>query len=387
LSRLTSTNSKELLFQDTLWAARAREEHNCFAQVLLEQGVMVHYFDVLLAEALESPQARAFVLDRVCTPEAVGPELVSPLRELAESVDAAALAELLIGGVRRTDLSPPRARSLRWQSLGQGDFVLDPLPNTLFQRDNSSWIYGGVTINPMAKKARRRESLNSRAVYLFHPRFRAAPFPIYYGGGDVGHQPATLEGGDIHVLGRGVVLIGMTERSTPMAVEIVARELFRTRQASTVIAAQCPHPHASTHLDTILTMVDVDTFVLYPGLDPASLRTWTIREAKQRADQGTSSLHVEQEYDLFCTVREALGGDKIRVLASSDHPAENEQRDDANNYLALAPGVVVGYERNTMTNAMLRDHGITVISIPGSELGRGEGGARSVTCPIQRDGI
>jgi len=261
LSRLTPANCDELLFDDVLWAAKAREEHDVFAQVLRERGVEVHHFDVLLAETLALPQAREFVLDRVCTPELVGPTLAGPLRALAEEVEPGALAELLIGGVTRADLSPLRVRSLRWQSLGLDDFVLAPLPNTLFQRDNSAWIYGGVTVNPMAKAARQRESLHSRAVYRFHPRFADAGFPIYYGDDDLGHQPATLEGGDIHVLGHGAVLIGMGERTTPMGVEILARELFRTAQATTVIAVALPKSHAFMHLDTVLTMIDVDTFV------------------------------------------------------------------------------------------------------------------------------
>jgi arginine deiminase len=391
LTRLTPRNCDELLFDDVLWADKAREEHDIFTQVLRDQGVTVHHFADLFAQTLAVPEAKAFVLDRICSVHRVGPTLTASVRAMAEDVDTRTLADLLIGGITKSDLSPLHAGSLRWQALALDDFILTPVPNTLFQRDNSAWIYTGVSINPMAKPARQRESIHSRAVYRYHPMFAGAAFPTFYGDDDADHQPATLEGGDIHVLGRGAVLIGMGERSTPMGVEILARELFRHRAATQVIAVQLPKSRAFMHLDTVLTMIDTATFVRYPDLNPATLRTWVITPADPEEVSGndTGGLRVEPRDDLFVTIADALGVDEVVVLAADEdaRAAEREQWDDANNFLAVAPGVVIGYERNTVTNRMLEQHGIKVLPIPGSELGRARGGARCMTCPIQRDGI
>src|SRR5215469_6015937 len=266
LKRLTPDNAASLLFDDVLWVAEAQAEHDAFAAALRDHGVRVHYYGELFAQTLEVSEARTYVLDRVFDPRLHGPLAVEALRGAMEGLGAADLARFLIGGITKREIMElgPEPKSIAFHSLDPDGFVLAPLPNLLYQRDTSCWIYGGVSVNAMRLPARIPETVNDEAIYRWHPMFAGAGFDIWYHGADA--APATVEGGDVLVIGNGAVLVGMSERTTPQAVEMLASRLFDAGAARRLVAIDMPKARAFMHLDTLLTMADYGVFTKYAGM-------------------------------------------------------------------------------------------------------------------------
>ena len=394
LQRLTPTNHDGLLFDDVLWVERAQYEHDQFVARMRERDVQVHVLQDLLGEALAaSDEGRRRLIEVTASEYTVGVSLVDDVRAALWEMSPTKLATHLIGGLTVAesglDVGRLRAKSVIAAAVEDDTiFVLPPLPNTLFTRDSSCWMYGGVSINPMFWPARRLEAYNVAAIYRYHPMFAEADFEYWYPElGDEGRFQiedfgrSSLEGGDVQPIGNGTVLIGMSERSQARMIEQVARSLFASGGAERVIAVVMTKDRAHMHLDTVFTMLDRDAVTVYPRVMDQ------VRAISLRPGVNGDEFHVTEETGFLPAVADALGVPKLRVVETGGnaYQQEREQWDDGNNVVALEPGVVIAYERNIHTIAKMREAGIEVVTIEGFELGKGRGGGHCMTCPLERD--
>ncbi|MCK5894330.1 MAG: arginine deiminase [Endozoicomonadaceae bacterium] len=383
LLRLTPTNCQNLLFDDVLRVKQAGIEHDAFQQLLRDNGVEVFLLRDMLSETLDDPEAKSWVLNHQVSSLRYGHALAQDVRSFFEEMSNKELASHLIGGLTVAELNSS-CKSPTLGVMNQTDFILDPTPNHLFTRDTSCWVYGGVSVNPMAKAARQRETVHLRAVYKFHPLFKNSSFHTYIGGEDRNYELSTIEGGDVLVIGKGAVLIGMSERTTPQGVENLAHALFKTDQATKVIALKLPKLRSCMHLDTVFTQMDIDCFTYYPDIMRDDIACWELTPG-----DNASIIFTPVKDGFVQSIARTLGLSKMRMIPTGGDlfEAEREQWNDANNVLAIRPGVVVTYERNIYTIKSMEEAGITVLTIPGDELGRGRGGARCMSCPMDREAI
>lgn len=399
LERLTPSNREELLFDDLIDPARARDEHDEFVQVLRDAGVLVDDLRDLLARTLENPEARGVVLRRTLNERRLGPVLTPALQEWTANLTTQRIVDFCIEGLTVADwkrISP--IRSLVTRSLPDDAFLIRPLPNHLFARDASAWIFHGAAVNSMSRRARERESLHYFAIYRWHPRFAGTRFWSTGTSGAI----RSAEGGDILLLGGGALAMGVSERTTPQGVERLAVKLMAAGQARAVLAVMLPKRREFMHLDTVLTMLDRDTFLLYGGLGP--VRTMTLTCDDLPAPTATSSnpddtraearaiaarLRIRDNGTDLRQALERVAGRPLRFVVPQGSASElaREQWNDGCNALAIAPGRVIAYSRTPISNAAMRRAGIDVLEVSGSELGRGRGGPRCMTCPVVRDPV
>ena len=384
LENITPDTMTDLLFDDIPFLEKAQEEHDIFANTLRQRGAKVLYLDAIASESLVEPSIRDTFIDEMVRGSGVAPQSIEQVSDYLQTMDTPDMVRAVMAGIRRDEV-PGRANGFTLPSMSGTEtspFHMQPMPNLYFTRDPAAAIGTGVTINRMKYEARRRESLFMKYVLNHHPSFAEQDTPVWYDR----ESPYTIEGGDELVLSDHVAAIGVSQRTSPEAVEMTARQLFDKSTFDTVIAISIPDSHAFMHLDTVFTMIDKDKFSIYPGIQQGihEMSIYVLRKEEE------NTIAMTEEYDLKRVLANALGLEKVTFVECGDGDpiaAGREQWNDGSNTLAVAPGVVVTYDRNYVTNQAMERSGVEVITVPGSELGRGRGGPRCMSMPLVRDSI
>lgn len=382
IENITPDSMYRLLFDDIPYLPIAQEEHDYFAQTLRDQGIEVLYFEKLAAEALADQDVKEEFVDRMVAESGYAAGLIHDvLKEYLLAMNTQDMVNKIFEGVRREEIDLPHMTLQQAAEDTEWPFVMDPMPNAYFTRDPQASIGDGLSINRMTFPARQRESLITEYIIKHHPRF-AGQVNVWR---DRKHE-THIEGGDELVLSDHVFAIGISQRTTADAIEDIAKNLFKKSNYDTVIAIKIPHNHAMMHLDTVFTMIDYDKFTVHPAIldENGHVDNWVLHPGKD------GEITMEHHTDIKEVLKKALNKDDIDLIPTGNGDpiiAAREQWNDGSNTLAIAPGEVVTYNRNYVSNDLLRKHGILVHEVRSSELSRGRGGPRCMSCPIVREDL
>ena len=386
LEALTPEYMSRMLFDDVPYLKVAQEEHDAFANVLRENGVEVLYLDQLAAEALANEEVRdRFIVEMVRASKQEETFSTFAIVNYLQTLDPLTMVRKVMAGVKKSEVEnmEPTNKQLHHFMVNDYPFYLDPMPNLYFTRDPAASIGNGLTINKMHWPARRRESLFMQYILKYHPRFANQNIPVWYNR----NNRFSVEGGDELVLNKHTVAIGISERTEAEAIERIASRLFHDSEFTRVLAIKIPAKRAFMHLDTVFTMIDYDKFSVHPEIMTAGGELDIYVLDKSNTHVGYEVTHRR---DLTNVLAESLGVSKVQLIQCGNGDpiaAAREQWNDGSNTLAIAPGVVITYDRNYVTNEALRKAGLKVIKVAGSELGRGRGGPRCMSMPLFREEI
>ncbi|MDH4422770.1 MULTISPECIES: arginine deiminase [Bacillus] len=385
VENLTPDYLQQLLFDDIPYLPIIQKEHDYFAQTLRNRGVEVLYLEKLAAEALVDKKLREEFVDRILKEGQADVNVAhQTLKEYLLSFSNEELIQKIMGGVRKNEIETSKKTHLYELMEDHYPFYLDPMPNLYFTRDPAASVGDGLTINKMREPARRRESLFMEYIIKYHPRFSSHNVPIWL---DRDYK-FPIEGGDELILNEETIAIGVSARTSAKAIERLAKNLFsRQNKIKKVLAIEIPKCRAFMHLDTVFTMVDYDKFTIHPAIQGPK-GNMNIYILEKGTDEET--LKITHRTSLMEALKEVLGLSELVLIPCGGGDviaSAREQWNDGSNTLAIAPGVVVTYDRNYVSNTLLREHGIEVIEVLSSELSRGRGGPRCMSMPIVRKDI